>query len=317
MRLNLLLPPLFTKWATQRSYTMSFDGTRSRPPPSTAEVPPERVVDQVVGDAVAERDPVGEVGGEGVAGRVVHGDALDDRSPGAAFVGVEVDRVAAEDLLVVALPGAHVAQADVGDLLRLGGHQHDHVRAAFRRAADHDVAGEVEDLGPVDDVGAHGHRRVGVVERLVERDPLARRSTRSTRRSWWTQWSSTVVGSVGVTTTSSPTCQPVASSTVIVPSPAFASPVSRVHAVFGVPLAVEHAVADDPQADVLLDRLVGVPADEPLLVDVHELDLVHHRGVGRAQHEPAGDDEVAAGHQPPAAGGIEHERPAGLDARRR
>ena len=57
------------------------------------------------------------------------------------------------------------------------------------------------------------------------------------RRSWCSQWLSTVVGSVGVITISSPTRQPAAASTLIDESPWFAAPVRLVHAVLGVPWA--------------------------------------------------------------------------------
>ena len=277
-----------------------------------AEVPPEGVVDEVVGDAVAERDAVGQVGGEGVARRVGDGDALDDRSLRPALVGMEVDRVAPEDLLVGLVPGAHVAQGDVGDLLRAGGHQHDHVRPALGCSADANVAGEVEDLGPVDDVGAHGDRRVREVERLIEVDapagdrgddppvvvqPVVFHGGRLGRRDddlvADLPASGVVDGDRGVTR--------LGGAGEVGPR--------RLRLAVGV----EHAVADDPEADVLLHGLVAVAATETVLVDTDELDLVDDRDLGRAQHEPAADHEVAGGHEVPAAGRVEDERPAPTD----
>ena len=91
------------------------------------------------------------------------------------------------------------------------------------------------------------------------------------RRSWWAQWSPTVVGSVGVITTSSPTRQPAASATVIVRSPPLGGAGEVGPRRLGRARDVEEPAADDPQADVGVERGVAVPALEAGLVDADEV----------------------------------------------
>ena len=258
-----------------------------------AEIPPEGIVDEVVGDALAERDPVRQVGREGVASGVVDGDALDDRATRAVVVGVEVDGVATEDLLV-ALPRAHVVEADVGQLLRIGRAQHDHVGAPLGRSAEHDVAGEVEHLRPVDHSVAYCHLGVRVVEGAVEADggaahrrdpaavvvlPVILHVGRLRRRD------DDLVAhepAGGVVDGDRPVAAPGAAGEVG-PRP------------FGRALQLEDARSDGPQADVGLQRRLGVSADEARLVDPGERQTVHDRGGAGAHDHPAGDDDVAGG----------------------
>ena len=144
-------------------------------------IPPEGGLRLVVGDAVAERDAVREVGDEAVVAAVVGDHAVDHRAAGGVVAHVEVQRVAALDALHAGLAlvagavllGAEVAQADVRDRLRRLDVEQDDVGPPLGRALDRDVAGQVEHLGRVGDALADGDRRVGELERAVEGHPPA------------------------------------------------------------------------------------------------------------------------------------------------
>ena len=79
----------------------------------------------------------------------------------------------------------------------------------------------------------------------------------------------------------------------------------------GRAVAVEHAGADDPEADVGRERGRDVPAPEAASRRRRRRRSGERRGAGRTRHEAAGDDDVAARRQPPAPGRVEHERPRG------
>ena len=108
------------------------------------DVPPERVLEDVVRDAVAQRDSMGHVWHERMVAGVLDDDAFDQRSPTAISAVVEVQSVPPEHCFL-ALAGTDVPDLDVRDRLWNVRADHD-VGTSGLGSLYHDVASQVQDL---------------------------------------------------------------------------------------------------------------------------------------------------------------------------